>query len=62
MSESKPEIKDEAGQYFIGLSCRKLNLSQYLIILEQIVAQIQKKLTDAFDVFDGDKTRSVDAK
>ncbi|CAF0703592.1 unnamed protein product [Brachionus calyciflorus] len=29
---------------------------------EHIVAQIQKKLTDAFDVFDGDKTRSVDVK
>jgi hypothetical protein len=29
---------------------------------EQIVAQIHKKLTEAFDVFDGDKTRTVDVK
>jgi len=33
-----------------------------LIVLEQVIAQIQKKLTDAFDVFDGDKTRTVDVK
>ncbi len=32
------------------------------ILLEQLVAQIQKKLTEAFDVFDGDKTKTVDAK
>ena len=29
---------------------------------EQVIAQIQKKLTDAFDVFDGNNTRTVDVK
>ena len=29
---------------------------------EQAILQIQKKLTEAFDVFDGDKTKTIDAK
>ena len=29
---------------------------------EQMILQIQKKLAEAFDIFDGDKTKTVDAK
>lgn len=29
---------------------------------EQFIQKIQMKLTEAFDVFDGDKTRQVDVK
>ncbi len=33
-----------------------------MVFLEQILTQIHKKLGDAFDVFDGDKTKTVDLK
>jgi hypothetical protein len=29
---------------------------------EQMINQIQKKLTDAFDIFDGEKSKIIDAK
>jgi hypothetical protein len=48
-----------------GLSTRSRYSSSTknsFLYLEQILSQIHKKLTDAFDVFDGDKTRTVDLK
>ena len=57
--------KDEAGLF--------INLLWFLFFIlffnhffcvkkEQIVVQIHKKLSDAFELFDGDKTRTVEVK
>jgi hypothetical protein len=43
----------------------KHNLNKFFFlthIIEQLIHHIQKRLTDAFEIFDGDKTRTVDAK
>lgn len=62
---TKMETKDEAGFPFT-LSVFSFLFYMFLIffkwIIEQMIIQIHKKLTDAFEVFDGDKTKTVDIK
>ena len=60
-SASKNDIKDEAGNSF-EIDFWIDIISYFFKFEEIIIAQIQKKLSEAFEVFDGDKTKTCDAK
>ena len=51
-----PQVKESTAETRVQQAASKVDDA------EQMINQIHKRLADAFDIFDGDKTKTVDVK